>query len=149
MSTAHHRLELQRQLDELLSVERPRLLSSMGAVDGNDPADQADRAALEFDLAQLDVRIRRLQDRLTGRGRPQNGTGGLVHGASLVLDFGDGPETFLVSDAGGVDDVDVVTPDSPLGRALAAAAVGESLTYGTPRGEIRVTLVAVDVPAAA
>jgi Transcription elongation factor, GreA/GreB, C-term len=60
----------------------------------------------------------------------------------VVVDFGDGPETFLVDEfcGGGPP---VITPMSPLGQALAGAASGQTLTYRTPRGTAAVVLVAI------
>jgi transcription elongation factor GreA len=123
----------------------------MGPVDGNDPADRADRTAWEFELAHLDQRIGRLRDLLV---RSEEGPGddepvSLPLGVTVVLDFGSGPETFLFSDIDDRDQVDVITPSSPLGRALAGAAIGEPVRYRTPHGEATVRFVAVAASAAA
>lgn len=136
---------LEGQLDELVTVERPRLLAMMGAVDGNDPADQADRSGWEFELAHLDQRIRRLRDRLAQEddGTGDDDLGVLAHGSTLVLDFGTGPETFLVSELDGGNSLEVITPNSPLGRALAGVAAGESVRYPTPGGYVTVKVVAI------
>lgn len=66
-----------------------------------------------------------------------------------MLDFGDGPETYRFTALNIDDGLDVVTPDSPLGQALANAAPGQRLTYRTPHGQASVTLVSVGGPAAA
>jgi hypothetical protein len=57
----------------------------------------------------------------------------------VVVDFGDGPETFLLDEfcGGGLP---VITPMSPLGQALVGAASGQTLTYRTPRGTATVVL---------
>ena len=50
----------------------------------------------------------------------------------MTLDFGDGPESFLlgsVDEAG--DGLDVITPNSPLGQALQGARVGSTVSYAT------------------
>ena len=156
MASTDHRRRLQQQLTELVTLERPRLLALIATVDGKDPADLADRAARELDLAQVEARIQRLTDLLTGGGSPggessapAEGEGALSPGAVLVLDFGEGPETYRYSALDIDDGTDVVTPDSPLGHALAGAAPGQPITYRTPRGEASVTLLSVGVPAAA
>lgn len=140
MVSSDHRLRLERQLAELRSVERPRLLAVMAAVDGKDSADQ------------VDARIRRLSDLLaddeaTGLG---SGTAGaLFRGAALVLDFGSGPENYRFGALDVDDGLDVVTPGSPLGCALAGAVVGQRLAYRTPRGDASVVVVSIGVPVAA
>jgi len=149
--TSSDRLDrIEQRLRELITVERPRLMPLITVVDGNDPADQADRAARELELAQLDARIQRLSSRLLAAeaARAAGGTGRLVRGAGLVLDFGAGPETYRFDDLDVDEGLDVVTPNSPLGRALADAAPGQSVTYETPRGQASVTLLSVRDPAA-
>ena len=55
-------------------------------------------------------------------------------GDTVVLDFGDGPETYVVGwveqTAAGID---TVTPSSPLGRVIVGAAVGSTENH-TARG---------------
>lgn len=140
---------LEQQLRELVTVERARLLPLITVIDGNDPADQADRAVREVELAQLDARIRRLTDRLLD-GRTAVASGGqesLVRGALLVLDFGEGPETYRFDHLDVDEGLDVVTPNSPLGRALADAAPGERVVYRSPAGDTSVTLLSIEAPA--
>ena len=152
MVSSDHRRRLERQLAELRDVERPRLLAVMAAVDGKDPADQADRMTVELELAQLDARIRRLSDLLVdddATGLSGGTAGPLCPGAMLVLDFGTGPETYRFGALDVDDGLDVVTPESPLGRALAGAEAGQRVTYPTPRGEASVTVVSIGLPAAA
>jgi transcription elongation factor GreA len=64
----------------------------------------------------------------------------------VTVDFGDGPETFLL---GSVDEAtdrfDVITPESPLGRALAGARPGSTIFYTAgPNRTLRATVVAVE-----
>ncbi len=42
------------------------------------------------------------------------------------------------------DDLDVVSPGSPLGSALMGAAVGDTVGYEAPGGELKVTVVSID-----
>jgi len=152
MVSSDHRCRLEQQLVELRRVERPRLLAVMAAVDGKDPADQADLMTVELELAQVDARIQRLSDLLADEEatrRSREPTGALSRGATLVLDFGSGPETYRFGALDVDDGLDVVTPESPLGRALAGAVAGQRVTYPTPRGEASVTIVSIGIPAAA
>jgi transcription elongation factor GreA len=146
MVSSDHRRRIEQQLAELRGVERPRLLSAMAAVDGKDPADQADLMTVELDLAQVDARIRRLSDLLADE-QQTHPAGALPRGATLVLDFGSGPETYRFGPLDVDDGLDVVTPDSPLGHALVGAVAGQRVTYPTPRGPVSVTVVSICVPA--
>jgi transcription elongation factor GreA len=140
MTREQLRTRLAGELAELERVERPRFLAVLGTTDGWNVADRADRFAREHDLARLDARIAQLQTRLAALDL-ETGAHPL-HEATVVLDFGDGPETFLVHEfcGGGLP---VITPMSPLGQALVGAASGQTLTYRTPRGTATVVLVAI------
>ncbi len=138
---------LQDELSEL-EAERSRLLELVSGTEGKDAADQAERTMREFDVEQLDVRIRRLVDRLDAANRPHAETthdGTVREGEVVLIDFGDGtPERYVVGALAEVDDdVDVVTPTSPLGQALLGATAGQTVSYRTPQGERSVTIVAV------
>jgi transcription elongation factor GreA len=135
------RTRLASELAELERVERPRFLAVLGTTDGWNVADRADRVACENDLARLDARIAHLQTRLAALDLEPTGAHPL-HEATVVVDFGDGAETFLVDEfcGGGLP---VITPMSPLGQALLGAASGQTLTYDTPRGTATVVLLAI------
>jgi transcription elongation factor GreA len=135
------RTRLAGRLVELARVERPRFLAVLGATDGWNVADRADRVVCENDLARLDARIAQLQTRLAALDLEPSGAHPL-HEATVVVDFGDGPETFLVDEICG-GGLPVITPMSPLGQALVGAATGQTVTYRTPRGTATVVLVAI------
>lgn len=139
-----------RMQDELAALESERtgLLELVAATEGKDAADQADRTMREFDVEQLDMRIRRLIERLDAADRPHGvevHDGTVRDGEVILIDFGDGaPERYVVSSLVEVDEgVDAVTPTSPLGQALLGATAGQDLTYRTPQGERSVRILAV------
>lgn len=145
---------LQEELSAL-EAERARLLELVANTEGKDAADQADRTLREFDVEQLEVRMRRIVERLEAAARPHAPTehdGTVRIGEVVLLDFGDNsPERYVVDALADVDDdVDAVTPTSPLGQALLGATAGQQVSYRTPAGERTVTIVAVgeDVQAA-
>jgi transcription elongation factor GreA len=133
---------LERELAELLSVERPRLLS-LAATAGGDVADQADRVNIEVELGQVDMRIERLRRRLEVAQRP----GGEAADLSLfVLDFGSGPERAIVGSGSWESDESVlrISADSPVGTAISGAREGETVTYRAPNGkQLQVTIVSI------
>lgn len=144
MLSSDGRRRLEQQLIELETVERPQLLAAMATADGKDPADRADRMTFELHLAQVEACIRRLKDLLAGE--DPSPTGALQAAATLVLDFGSGPETYRLGALGVHDGPEVITPHSPLGRALAGAVAGQRVTYATPRGQSSVSVVSIGVP---
>jgi transcription elongation factor GreA len=146
MSLDVRRSRLQAELAHLETSERPRLLAGIGATDGRDLADQADRHAREVELAQLDHRINQLRTRLALLDEPpQTPADGPGIGTLLVIDLGNGPETYVLA-AWREPGVPVITTESPLGRALRDARPGQTVTFRTPAGESAVTLVAVGDP---
>jgi transcription elongation factor GreA len=77
------------------------------------------------------------------------GDGTVANGSIVTLRYeGDGEdetERYLI---GSIeerhDDLNVVSPTSPLGEALLGAAVGDVVGYAAPNGELRVEVVAVE-----
>jgi transcription elongation factor GreA len=138
------------ELDRLISTERPALLASMAGQDGRDAGDVANRALREADLTALDRRIATLELHLQRRAaldRAPTRNDELVVRPGRVLDlsFGGQPPTrFLieevldVADDAELGDVDLLTPGSPLGKALAGAKVGDRITVTTPGGKTTV-----------
>ncbi|TQM78369.1 GreA/GreB family elongation factor [Saccharothrix saharensis] len=125
-----------------LRAELAELNRTAGVAD--DPADQDDRAALR---RQRQDRLREIQDLLAnavvGEDPPDDG----IAEPGMVLtvrydDTGD-TETFLLGTrAAEHGDIEVYSPDSPLGTALTGARPGEQRAYRVPAGgTLRVTLL--------
>jgi transcription elongation GreA/GreB family factor len=125
-----------------LRAELAELNRTAGAAD--DLADQDDRAALR---RQRQDRLREIQDLLAtavvGEDPPDDG----IAEPGMVLtvrydDTGDA-ETFLLGTrAAEHGDIEVYSPDSPLGTALTGARPGEQRAYRVPAGgTLRVTLL--------
>ncbi|UQS23958.1 GreA/GreB family elongation factor [Amycolatopsis thermalba] len=116
-------------------------LTALRAAHDHDPEDR------ETGLRRRKARTRELEDLLrravVGQAPPDDGIAG--PGMVLTVRFDDDPETetFLLGVREGAgDDLEVYSPDSPLGRALTGARQGESRTYPVPSGAtVRVTLV--------
>ncbi|ASR34489.1 transcription elongation factor GreAB [Prauserella marina] len=113
-----------------------------------DEADAPDDGERLVDGRHLRARIRQLEDLLhnavVGETPPDDGVAepGMV--LTVRLDDDPEPETFLlgVRDGGKADELEVYSPDSPLGRALTGARQGEERSYVVPSGAtVRVTLV--------
>ena len=57
----------------------------------------------------------------------------------------DDPEKYLIgSIEERIEDVEVISPTSPLGEALIGARIGETVTYEAPGGTLEVEIVSID-----
>jgi transcription elongation factor GreA len=147
LSTASRREILTARLDAL-RAERDQALAETIPSGAGDMADRATNVDGHIRLAMLDERIATVEADLATLGslsarRPE---GGVTVGDVVTVDFGDGPEAFLL---GSVDEAtdrfDVITPESPLGRALAGARPGSTIFYTAgPNRTLRATVVSVE-----
>ncbi|WP_199543337.1 GreA/GreB family elongation factor [Prauserella endophytica] len=138
--TAHQRTWLttdafERLRDELAELRRHR---HSAHPDEDDTLGEPRRQARIRQLEEI------LHSAVVGEAPPDDGVA--EPGMVLTVRFDDDPatETFLlgVRDGGDADGLEVYSPESPLGRALAGARQGESRTYPVPSGAtVRVTLV--------
>jgi transcription elongation factor GreA len=107
---------------------------------------------MEERIATLELHLQR---RAAVDREPADDDGIVRPGRVVELSFGGRPPTrFLVEEVLDVaedealGDVDLVTPGSPLGTALAGTRVGETVTVVTPGGTTTVEVVAIEVRAA-
>jgi transcription elongation factor GreA len=119
---------------------------------GGDIGDRAWRVEGETHLLALDSSIRRLRqsldevtDQATDVSRDRVGIGATVTLRFLADASADSTvERFVV---GGLDtqdeDCPVLTPDSPLGRVLIGAGVGDTVAYASPRGKEQVVVLQI------
>lgn len=135
---------------ELLRAERAAAVTDSLRDTTGDAADRATNVEASIRLQLLDERIALLElEILELRSAPHED--GIVNvGDSVSLDLGDGPETYVV---GSVEQaaagVPVVTPGSPMGRAIVGAAVGSTVTYEPRRGvRIEVKILEANMPLA-
>lgn len=135
--------ELRRRRDQV----RAELQGDAGTVgDRGDAADAIQRAE---DLAGIEEQINRLTWLLAGGAATVPGQ--LPNGTEVTLRFPGEDEIrmrvvhFLEETPPGQEDT-TLTSDSPLGLALFGRKAGETITYSTPRGELQVELLAIEVP---
>jgi transcription elongation factor GreA len=117
-----------------LRAERERTLTEITPDGSGDMADRATNVDGHVRLAMLDERIAAVEIELADSGRPETRTASdvVAIGDVVSVDLGDGPETFLLgSIEQSADQFDVITPGSPLGRALTGATVGSTVGYAT------------------
>ena len=78
-------------------------------------------------------------------GQTQRAEEAILAGCRAVIDIGDGPRTLLIAAPGPIEAADetVVPADSPLGRALIGARVGDRVRFRTPTGPRMARVVAL------
>lgn len=112
--------------------------------------DAADQIALAYELTAIDNRIAELNWHLHG-GPPESAVpGALPDGAEVTVRFPDGElahlrVTAIIGDVL-VRDEHALSPDSPMGLALAGHQPGDVVTFETPQGPQEVELVDVRYP---
>lgn len=124
-----------------LVQERTDLVHTENASFGDDPDSIVQKRHRQARIRQIDDILR---DAVVGEDPPDDGIA--EPGMVLTVQYDDTntAETFLLGsrDETAQDDLDVYSPDSPLGRALAGAKRGEQRTYRVPNGAtVRVTLI--------
>lgn len=115
-----------------------------------DRGDAAEALQRAEDLAGIDEQIGRLTWLLAGGNATAPGQ--LPNGTQVTLRF---PEdkadvhmrvvNFIEETPAGAEDT-TLTSDSPLGLALYGRKAGDLVTYQTPRGELKVKLLAIEYP---
>ena len=115
-----------------------------------DRGDAAEALQRAEDLAGLDEQIGRLTWLVAGGNATVEGQ--LPNGTEVTLRFPDDKEdvrmrvvNFIEETPAGAEDT-TLTSDSPLGLALYGRKAGDLITYQTPRGELKVKLLAIEYP---
>jgi transcription elongation factor GreA len=121
------------------TIETARLLGDL--------SENADYHAAKDAQGHMEARIRKLEAMLKDAQVVDDvGTGEVVTGVvvSLRYEGDDDVERFLVGSIEEEQDgVSVVSPDSPLGKALLGHASGDTVEYEAPGGMLKVEIVAI------
>jgi transcription elongation factor GreA len=150
MTTAPHdeRHALMEELDLLRTRRRELEESFEGDDDPRDFGEAAEATGRRDEIDWIERRIRDVVHYLWEAGRPDDAGPDRVGLYSVVtLRFPDGAtETVQVTEFPD-EDVPVTTPDSPLGRALLGARVGDEISWRAPEGRLRARVERVQRPA--
>ena len=146
---AHDRLAA--ELDDLTTRGRIDIARKIEtARELGDLSENGDYHAAKEEKGKMEGRIMHLEHLLqdaeivdgAAGGTDTVGQGAIV---SLLYEGDDQPERMLVgSIEEKPDDVEVVSPGSPLGVALLGAAVGDEVSFEAPGGDLTVRVVAID-----
>jgi transcription elongation factor GreA len=144
VTTAPASIEILTSRLAALRAERKEVQGESLIVATGDAADRATNVEATIRVQLLDERIAALQTEIDESGRREHTDGVVSVGDVVTLDLGDGPEDYLVGSVEAAAGADVVTPSSPLGRAIVGASVGDTVTYKPRRGvTLSATVVSV------
>ena len=142
---------LQAELEDLTTrgrVEIAALIETARAL--GDLKENGDYHAAKDSQGKMESRIRQLEHMLKNASvvdaAPSDGT--VAHGSTVTLryegdDEDDTADYFVGSIEERQGDLTVVSPGSPLGQALIGHAVGETVEYAAPGGNLRVEIVKI------
>ena len=141
--------KLRAELDQLWSVERPRVTQEVAdAAAQGDRSENAEYIYGKRRLREIDRRVRFLSKRLeeiTIVGEPPSDPARVFFSAYVTVEDEDGAErTYRIV---GADESDLergaISIDSPVARACLGKREDDAITVRAPRGEIEYTIIAV------
>lgn len=142
------RAALQARLDGLLAQRVEVFAEATSAGATGDAADRAGNVEAIIRLEELDARISSLHEKLSAPTAQRQAGDTVQVGSRVQLRFGGeaDAEAFLVGMLEeAVGSVEVITPTSPLGKALLGARSGDEVAYRSGAGAtLTATLVGVD-----
>ena len=146
---AHNRLK--HELDELVA-NRPVIAAKINdAREEGDLKENGGYHAAREEQGQLEARIRQLQEllRVAKVGEAPTESGVVAPGMVVTVRYegDDETETFLLGsrEEGTHGDLEVYSPNSPMGKAIIGAREGEERSYELPNGgSMSVTIVRTD-----
>ena len=143
----------ERLKDELAHLEgeaRTTVIDAIATARAHgDLSENAEYHAAKDQQGMQEARVRQIREMLEYAEIIQADDDEVVKPGKLVTirHEGEEPETYLLGlreEKGG--DHDILTPDSPLGRALLGHAVGETVVTSVPAGEIKIEILEVHAP---
>ena len=145
MTTHDERHALLDELD-LLRARRAELEASFAVDDHpHDMGEESEATLRRDELTWIDGRIRDITYLLDAAARAGNGLPGRVCVGSVVaLRYPDGQSERLKVTRIPDDDFPTVTPESPLGRALLGAGVGDEIEWAAPEGRLHARVESVE-----
>jgi len=139
---AHERM--QEELEQLKTDGRREIEERIAeARSHGDLRENADYDAAKNDQGMMEARIRKLEHLLhTAEVREVADTGKVEVGSVVTVLDGDGDEMeyFLAPQENKVPGLYLASPDSPLGKSLLGASVGDSVDYEAPGGTFTVEI---------
>lgn len=138
--TPEQRAALEEELAELEGPRRAAIVEAIATARAfGDLAENFEYHAAKNEQGLLEARIRKLQGRLDHAVTVEHDTDEHVGIGSIVEIADEGGDTMEVE----ISAVGGVSPDSPLGRALIGAAVGDVVDVEAPRGSWKARVLGI------
>lgn len=141
---------LRQELDYLEGEGRRKISQEIGiARSHGDLSENAEYHAAREQQGLQEARIRQLRQMIDNAEIISTADDGVIAPGKLVTIAyqGEEPETYLLGlreEKGG--DHEVLTPDSPIGKALLGRSAGDTVVTAVPAGELKVDVVEVRAP---
>lgn len=136
--TAEQKVALQAELSELEGPRRAAIVEAIAVARSyGDLSENFEYHAAKNEQGLNEARIRRLRERLLLAEVVEHAGDTVGPGSIVGLESEHGAETVTISSVGGV------SPDSPLGKALLGAVVGDVRDVVGPRGVWAVTVTSI------
>ncbi|MGB8857655.1 MAG: transcription elongation factor GreA [Ilumatobacteraceae bacterium] len=141
LQAEHYDLTTRGRIEVAQKIEAARLLGDL--------SENGDYHAAKDEQGHMEGRIRQLEHFLEHAEIIETGAEGVVATGTIVTimyegDTPDDAETYLVGHMEEkIGDLDIMSPQSPLGAALVGAAEGSWVEYQAPNGMLRVQVLKV------
>jgi transcription elongation factor GreA len=142
---------LQREYDDLVNVRRPTLVQSVAAARSEgDLRENAGYHAARHDLGMVEGRIRDLEQMLKraeviDESTTTTATGAVKLGSTVTIEIDGDKEKYTIVGAVEARPADGrISNESPFGRALLGAHVGDTVTIQTPAAVMKAKVLTVE-----
>ena len=141
---------LQDELETLRTEGREKMSADIEeARSHGDLRENAEYHSAKDEQGKMEARIRQLERLLRDAriGEPQD-LGAVRPGLKVVLEVEGDEETYLVgSREDQHDELEILSAESPMGKAILGSAVDDKVSFSTPNGtEIGVRILAIETP---
>lgn len=141
---------MKEQLEEREGPTRERIVKDIATARAHgDLSENAEYHAAREEQAHNEGKIKEIRYKLENSEIVETFDDGIVQVGMLVViqhEGDDDHETYYVGSREEKSEHDVLTPDSPIGKALLGRAAGETVTASVPAGEIKIGIVEVKAP---
>jgi transcription elongation factor GreA len=142
---------LRREYDELINERRPALVESVAAArEEGDLRENAGYHAARHDLGMIEGRIRELEQTLKQVEVIEDSTkkvaaGTVKLGSSVTIEIDGDKETYTIVGAVEARPAEGrISNESPFGKALLGARIGQTVTIQTPAAQMKAKVLSVE-----
>ncbi|HYI46723.1 MAG TPA: transcription elongation factor GreA [Actinomycetota bacterium] len=138
---------LKERLEFLEGEDRQRIINDIAVARAHgDLSENAEYHAAKDEQGQKEAEVRKIRQMIENAEIISGDTDSTIKPGKIITirHEGEEPETYLLGlreEKGG--EYDVLTPDSPLGRALVGHSAGETVVAKVPAGELKIEVVEV------